>query len=581
MRRTSIVMTLALCVMLTGAASGDTPALDSLQKSSNSFIITPGDNIVSQYIALGGTIDMPPASATNRRTLVLMPGVYTLKSTLKLRKDFVDIVGLGAPDDTVITGDIYATAPNTALILQTCDDIRIRNITFRNTHTGGGPNTVSHTFVIDAPNNAASEYENCNFKNATAWLYNCECVRGASSVYGTWKNCRADNAAWRVAVDRDFSPTMYDCTAGTYSFGGDQDGIGTGAGVIGGTFWRCEGGYASFGGCDQFGMSTSTAAKFYYCTAGNNSYAMGKTFAGYAFKCKGGLNSFGGHNSDKNTNVYPGTFAGRAEYCDTDGGMSFGMGTTACVQSGTMYRCKNGQAGSLSVQGGPSTLINAGAAATMTTALGGNRDLVFTAREKGINGNNITIEYYGPSGVAWAFIVKGSAIQCLFGTIDSTTRDANHLIAAMRANPIVSQLITVDLATGSDGTGRISTAMAATPLTGGVEPLGFFGNDDWPLNCAESTSIYAFDNGRTFTNFGATGPVTFTLPPAIPGLKYTIKKLAIAQNVFIVPAGTDTIDSGTKVANTFGRMSYITVECLTAGAWVTTTEPKAGIWVGS
>jgi len=54
-------------------------------------------------------------------------------------------------------------------------------------------------------------------------------------------------------------------------------------------------------------------------------------------------------------------------------------------------------------------------------------------------------------------------------------------------------------------------------------------------------SVRTTDNGRRFSNFSATGPVTFALPPAAPHLEFEFVRLA-DQGLFLLPAGNGRIN---------------------------------------
>lgn len=82
------------------------------------------------------------------------------------------------------------------------------------------------------------------------------------------------------------------------------------------------------------------------------------------------------------------------------------------------------------------------------------------------------------------------------------------------------------------------------------------------------------DVGATITNDGASAPVTFALPPAIPGLWYRFQVMA-AQELRIDPNGTETIalpSTGAQgsagkyiVADAAGEA--VEIECVKAGQW--------------
>ncbi len=92
---------------------------------------------------------------------------------------------------------------------------------------------------------------------------------------------------------------------------------------------------------------------------------------------------------------------------------------------------------------------------------------------------------------------------------------------------------------------------------------------------ANYTIVANTDNGKTFTNEGASGAITFTLPAATVGQWYRFVAKA-AQELRIDPNGTETIalDTGVQQAAgaylTFNAIGErITVECVKAGEWDT------------
>ncbi|MBP7570781.1 MAG: hypothetical protein KBA95_12040 [Acidobacteria bacterium] len=95
-------------------------------------------------------------------------------------------------------------------------------------------------------------------------------------------------------------------------------------------------------------------------------------------------------------------------------------------------------------------------------------------------------------------------------------------------------------------------------------------------------TVTAADNGTTFTNAGASGAVTFTLPPATVGLWYRFVVKA-AQELRIDPSGTETISLATGVQQAAGKYitadaagERISVECVAAGVWE--TAEAVGTW---
>lgn len=187
------------------------------------------------------------------------------------------------------------------------------------------------------------------------------------------------------------------------------------------------------------------------------------------------------------------------------------------------------------------TLANAeifSGVATLTTSMTGtNNDLVFTAREAGPRGDEITVEFVvadvdqvlaaitndpvegdtvvyiaapaqklgfydslaghqrgltgGPAVVPVSFAAQGTNITITVATNGSgdPTSTATQIKNAMEADPSVMALISVALAPGNNGTGVV-TVVAQTPLAGGKWPQELTGERitrvldlvDWPID---------------------------------------------------------------------------------------------------
>lgn len=556
----------------------------SVKDKANTLVVFPGDNLAAKYAELCTAGNMGTLSATNRRLLLLMPGTYTLTSTLTLDTNYVDVAGTGAPDNTIICGNIsYATLvpSRMSVIYQTANDIRLARLKVLTTAT----ENYSCAYSVNASNNAASIVQDCIFDmtNNVDYQKTIYSSRFENDNYGTFRRCVTGVYGWRLAAGKNLGGLFEDCYSGDKSFGGDGDS--TGNGMLTGTFRRCYSGAWSYGGGGIYGLKCGPTALFEYCIAGDNSYAMGKEFAATARWCKGGVNCFAGYMYSESAQYYS-AFTGRAEFCITDGGNSFGMGHASCAQSGVIINCLNGNKESDITTASASTVTDNGTRATVTTNTGvANTDIKWTAKHKGSHGNNITIEYVtsGGGATAWRFIGLSNKYGVHITAVrpSVTNKTAAKLLEALAANTTISALVTAENAEGSDGSGTVP-AMSEISLSGGVDSVYFSGNcPQRPLACAANTSVYAFDNGATYTNAGATGSVTFTLPAAIPGLKYTFKKVVAGQNVVISKAGSDTLDGASTLTNSTEEVAYITVECVTAGAWISTINPKSGTWASA
>src|SRR5215469_15164793 len=107
-----------------------------------------------------------------------------------------------------------------------------------------------------------------------------------------------------------------------------------------------------------------------------------------------------------------------------------------------------------------------------------------------------------------------------------------------------------------------------------------------PLTQAKTTSysVLPLDTYSTFSNQGAIGPVTFTLPPVLNnnGLSYCFNVLA-AQTVTVQPQAADAIVAGSNVAPANSPLASSTVAssiCLLANnnhQWIVNNFPL-GVW---
>jgi hypothetical protein len=127
-------------------------------------------------------------------------------------------------------------------------------------------------------------------------------------------------------------------------------------------------------------------------------------------------------------------------------------------------------------------LMSSNKKAALTTALTGtNNDLVFTALKNGDQGNKTQVEYInGGASQALSVRVRLAAagtngdpdtlvISVRLATDASSviTSTAAQVATAVNADALANDYVVATNAPGNDGTGLV-TAMAATPLTGGV-----------------------------------------------------------------------------------------------------------------
>ncbi len=114
------------------------------------------------------------------------------------------------------------------------------------------------------------------------------------------------------------------------------------------------------------------------------------------------------------------------------------------------------------------TPVNAVAAALTTALTGTNNDIVYTAKTKGDTG--ITVAYVDPGAthtLSVAVVEKAITVTLGYAT-GAITSTGDDVKAAIAANAAANALVSTADAAANDGSGLV-TAMAATPLTGGVD----------------------------------------------------------------------------------------------------------------
>jgi hypothetical protein len=243
--------------------SGLQTALDSkVSLSESSYIIAKsGDNLAEKYTAAKAlTPNGSALSATNRASLIIFPGSYTLSAQLTIDAEFVDLIGLGSqthnPSVFVRGGIINVTANN----------IRVSGIS------------------------VGLETDN----SLQRW-------RTSGGALQVWENCLGGDNSWTDAGG-SLNGTFIGCRGGNASFGSN--------GSCGGTFINCLGGFnGAFGG---YGGGSATG-RFIECGtltslgADSGWYAFGGSTgpaSGTFIRCSGGSRSFAGYGGATLTGIF-------------------------------------------------------------------------------------------------------------------------------------------------------------------------------------------------------------------------------------------------------------------------------------
>jgi hypothetical protein len=302
-------------------ASVNTALAAKLNLSESSYIIAkPGDDLAEKYTAAKAlTPNGAAKSDTNRASLIIFPGRYTLSAELAIDTEFVDLIGLGAQRQkpaVFVSGNTLNVSANNVFV--------------------GGISVISQQFKISG-NKPLQSFENCVGGNGSfgGWGFASGrfvgCIAGHSS-FGAWGGVQVNSA----------SGTFIDCVGGDWAFGGYGKATGSFTNCLGGfasfggdfgctasgTFSNCVGGQASFGG---FGLIPNTAV-FMNCNGGRNSFGSYGVVDGTFFNCVAGDVSFGGSEGDYTGNIAGGVFV----EC-TAGVKSFGAYGTV---RGSFTNCK-------------------------------------------------------------------------------------------------------------------------------------------------------------------------------------------------------------------------------------------------
>lgn len=568
----------------------------------NAITVLPTDDLQTKYNWLKSSARdavMGPLSATNRRALLLAPGLYALTSQFTLDTNYVDLIGLGCPTDACLTRETGGTC-----VKQTANDTHLSNFTIQTTGIANGQLTGGDRGLeIAAADNTPSSYIDMHFLGTSSVNKQGFPVFGTSDMSGFWNRCHAGGHAWRVDIGKKLKATMYNCVSwyqtigvfdpangyGYSSFGGDALGA-----EISGRLIRCVAGIMSFGGCGQNGCDCS--GYFEECRSGANSFATWRHFSGIALRCTAGFNSFasgaeiaGGAAKFSGICIdciVSGKGSAGIELLTEDENKCFGMGPSGSLglaDNAKIINCRYGyyHESQLGVtRAATPQVLGTGAFAALTTnfAAGINANIILTAKLKGKKWNSASfriVQGVEKGADLWSCSIVSDNIQVNYGINLAGTKTGTDLKNLLETNADITSVVTVALA--GNGTALIDNSYSVQYLSGGADvPLIFGCHPSNPTHCPTDYTVKRFDNGHTYTNLGASAPIIFTLPPAVSGIAYTFAK-ALQQNLTINPNGSDTIDGGTSVANTAAESGkLITLKCFEDGKWITVY--KTGAW---
>lgn len=341
--------TVGLLLDSTGVKFDDTTiqVTAALGIATGSYIIAvPGDDLAAKYAA--AALLEPNGddkSATNRASLVVFPGTYTLSETLDIDTPYVDVIGLGSTDKHplvliatswfnvygidvsasdvkvvgvgVLGGDgegFKVSVGSTSQIFENCT-------TATNANDFGGNGVYTNCYAIQTAFNGNGTYNNCSagddsfggdgvytncsagnssFDGAGVSYTNCTGLDGCfgeTTLEGTYKNCTAGHYSFGRSSDSPvtITGTFENCTAGNQSFGSSTDVVN----IDGATFKNCHGGLGCFGYSESADVTIIGNSTFEGCTAGDYSFGYAEnetaTVGPATFtNCVGGNISFSG-----------------------------------------------------------------------------------------------------------------------------------------------------------------------------------------------------------------------------------------------------------------------------------------------
>lgn len=304
---------------------------------------TNGTNLRTAYAnAKALTPSNSALSATNRATVLLLPGKYDLGTTpLTMDTEFVDLVGISSdPKHVLITSQINTSDMGT--VVQTADNVVIRNVTIDLTGTpaGGGAGRTAAYFpgrTSTSISSWTSDGTTATITSASHGLQTGDSVRitgsGNNDLNGAHTVTRIDNNSFTFPSTVNDSGSVGTATErfdDTYiencAFSGTTDSGMRYNTEYAGTYKKC------ISGGGGFGASAIASGVFEDCVAGDSSFGggtSGSSIASGTFKrCTAGSTSFGFYDC-----------TGAFEDC-VAGAYSFGFADASGTSSATLKNCE-------------------------------------------------------------------------------------------------------------------------------------------------------------------------------------------------------------------------------------------------
>jgi hypothetical protein len=167
----------------------------ALQSSGDNYVLVqPGDDLASKY----AEAKAKSPSASNRITVFIIPGTYSLSSELAIDAEYVDLVGLGAQ----FQSPAVIVSNNTL------------NVTANNVRVSGISVGLQEFKIAD--NKPLQVFENCTGGDFS--------FGGGGTASGTFVGCvGGDNSFAGYDITQSSTSTFNGCIAGQNGFGGNLD----------------------------------------------------------------------------------------------------------------------------------------------------------------------------------------------------------------------------------------------------------------------------------------------------------------------------------------------------------------------
>ncbi len=250
------------------------------QNTDNTVFCSPGEDISEVYAAAAAlTPNETPLSDSNRATMIVLPGLYTVQENFDFNNDNVNVLGLtGNPADVKITPSVGDT------IYFTASNVDVMSLSFGSNRLIVGDNNATQTFerVIALGDRSFSGKLNAVGLVSGTFI---ECVGGPRAfgmhAAGTFIRCTAGNNSFAFNSGCTLSGRCEDCETSGSGFGY--------GGTVSGECVRCkasEAGFAANGG--------TISGQLIDCVAGTNtSYANGGgSVTGTLIQCRLGIGTY-------------------------------------------------------------------------------------------------------------------------------------------------------------------------------------------------------------------------------------------------------------------------------------------------